>query len=299
MLVTTPVLRGAAATFMSVAVLSVATLMVACVGTVTPLAPSLRGSVGTPSHGVLTEGVELPVSGLGYERFRPVSPNYWGVPRLVAAVQSAAATVAQAAPGGPPLVVGDFSARTGGKIPHHASHRTGRDVDLLYYFTDVYGQPVKSPGFVNIGSDSIAEVPGTRQFVRLDVAREWQLLRALLTDPNIEILWMFVSRNIKALLLQQALALGEPTWVIWRAQQVMYQPRDSAIHDDHVHLRIACSATERPLGCDGGGPYWPWFASLEPQQDLDDAMLDAIARDEPLTPDATCLSSNVAETTVQ
>lgn len=298
MLASTGVRRGAAATLMSVAVLSAAAV-VACVGTVTPLAPSLRGSVGTPSHGVLTEGVELPVSGLGYERFRSGSPNYWGVPRLVAAVQSAAAAVAQAVPGGPPLVVGDFSARTGGKIPHHASHRTGRDVDLLYYFTDVYMQPVKSPGFVNVASDSIASVPGTRQFLRLDVEREWQLLRTLLTNPNIEILWMFVSRDIKALMVQQALALGEPSWLIWRAEQVMYQPRDSATHDDHIHLRIACSATERPLGCDGGGPYWPWFASLEPQHDLEEVLLDAIARDEPLTTDASWLTSNGAETTVQ
>jgi penicillin-insensitive murein DD-endopeptidase len=298
-LASTPVRRGAAATLTSLAALSAATLMVACVGTVSPLAPSLRGSVGTPSHGVLTEGAELPVSGLGYERFRPESPNYWGVPRLVAAVQSAAAVVAQAAPGGPPLVVGDFSARTGGKIPHHASHRTGRDVDLLFYFMDLYGQPLKSPGFVNVGSDSIAAVPRTRQFVRLDVEREWQLLRTLLTDPNIEILWMFVSRDIKALMVQQALAIGEPTWLIWRAQQVMYQPSDSAAHDDHMHLRIACSATERPLGCDGGGPYWPWFASLEPQQDLDQVLLDAMARDEPLTPGATWLTSNASETTVQ
>jgi penicillin-insensitive murein endopeptidase len=275
-----------------------ALLTSACFGTVTPLAPGLRGSVGLPNHGVLTDGTELPVRGTGFERYRPGSPNYWGVPRLVAAVQDAAASVHNAMPGGEPLIVGDLSSPTGGKIPHHASHRTGRDVDLLYYFTDLYGQPVKSPGFVSVGSDTIASIPGSHQFVRLDVTRQWQLTRTLLTDGRIEVQWMFVSRDVEALLLQQALALGEPAWIVWRAQQVMHQPRDSASHDDHMHLRIACAASERPLGCEGGGPYWPWFDSIGQQEDIDGVLLEAVARDEPIGPESDRLTSNGKETTL-
>lgn len=283
----------------ALAVLGAALNLLGCVGTPSPLAPGLRGSVGLPSQGVLTEGVELPTVGIGFERYRPESPNYWAVPRLVTAIESAAATVAKVMPGGPPLVVGDLSASTGGKIPHHASHRTGRDVDLLYYLTDVYGQPVRSPGFVCVGSDSIAEVPWSRQFLRLDVEREWQLTRALLTDSSIEIVWMFVSRDVEALLLQRAIALGEPAWIVWRAQQVLHQPRDSAPHDDHMHLRIACSPTERPLGCEGGGPFWPWFEFNATQQDLTAVLLEAVARDEPLTPETELVSSNGKQTTLQ
>ena len=256
-----------------------------CFGTVSPLAPGLRGSVGLPNHGVLTDGEQLPVSGVGFQRYRPSSENYWGIPRLVAAIQAAAAQVARVAPGGGPLVVGDLSARTGGKIPHHSSHRTGRDVDLLYYYTDVYGHPVNTPGFVSVGSDTLAIVPSNRQFVRLDVERQWQLTRALLTDPNIELLWMFVSHDIEVLLIQQASALGEPTWLVWRAMQVLHQPRDSAPHDDHMHLRVACSAQERPEGCEGGGPFWPWFIANPPQQNLTDVLLEAVAKDEPLAPE--------------
>ncbi len=283
----------------SITAIGAALFTSACFGTVSPLAPGLRGSVGLPNHGVLTDGVELPVRGDGFERYRVESPNYWGVPRLVTAVQQAAATVDKALPGGPPLVVGDLSAPTGGKIPHHASHRTGRDVDLLYYFTDVYGHPVKSPGFVSVGSDTIASIPWSHQFVRLDVAREWQLARALLTNEHIEVLWMFVSRDVEALLLQQALALGEPIWIVWRAQQVMHQPRDSASHDDHMHLRIACAAAERPLGCAGGGPYWPWFDSIDEQEDLDAVLLEAVARDEPIEQNSGWLTSNGTQTKAQ
>jgi penicillin-insensitive murein DD-endopeptidase len=269
-----------------------ACLSFGCVGTVSPLAPGLRGSVGLPNHGVLTDGQELPASGPGFQRYRASSENYWGVARLVTAIQAAAARVAQVAPGAAPLVVGDLSARTGGKIPHHSSHRTGRDVDLLYYYTDIYGHPVQTPGFIGVGSDTLAVVPYNRQFVRLDVERQWQLTRALLTDPNIELLWMFVSRDIEILLVQQAAALGEPAWLVWRAMQVLHQPRDSAPHDDHMHLRIACSAQERPDGCEGGGPFWPWFISIPPQQNLGDVLLDAVARDEPLTAESEWLTSN-------
>ena len=42
----------------------------ACFGVPSPLAPGLRGSVGLPSHGVLTNGSQLPESGIGFERYR-------------------------------------------------------------------------------------------------------------------------------------------------------------------------------------------------------------------------------------
>jgi penicillin-insensitive murein endopeptidase len=135
--------------------------------------------------------------------------------------------------------------------------------------------------------------------VRLDIAREWQLTRALLTDGRIEVLWMFVSRDVEALLLQQAVALDEPAWIVWRAQQVMHQPRDSATHDDHMHLRIACAAAERPLGCEGGGPYWPWFDSIGSQEDLDTVLLQVAALDEPIDQNAGWLTSNGTETKTQ
>jgi penicillin-insensitive murein endopeptidase len=39
----------------------------------------------------------------------------------------------------------------------------------------------------------------------------------------------------------------------------MLQPRDSAPHDDHFHLRIACTQDELVHGCDVHGPAWPWL----------------------------------------
>jgi penicillin-insensitive murein endopeptidase len=175
------------------------------------------------------------------------------------------------------LFVGDLSAAYGGKIPNHASHRTGRDVDLLYFMTNVHGQAVNCPGFVSIGNDGLAQVSSSGRFLQLDVDRQWLLVRSLLTNSEVELLWMFVSRDIEALLIEHARALSEPNELIWRAEQVLHQPRDSAPHDDHLHLRIACSRSEVLQGCEGGGPHWPWFEPAPSATEFDENLWAAIS----------------------
>ncbi len=265
----------------AVASFTLTVTVTACFGVPSPLAPGLRGSIGLPNQGVLTNGTQLPESGPGFERYRPTSAHYWGVSRLISAIERAAASVERLAPGGAPLLVGDLSAQNGGKIPNHASHRSGRDVDLLYYVTNVYSHSLKSPGFVSIGSDGLAMDPTSHRFVRLDVERQWLLTRALLTDSDIDLLWMFVSRDVEALLVQYARALGEPADIVWRAEQVLHQPRDSAPHDDHMHIRIACTAAEMLEGCEGGGPHWPWFSNDSNWDDLSENFSSSIASDDP------------------
>lgn len=235
-----------------------ALLTTGCFGTVSPLAPGLHGSVGQPSNGILTEATELPKSGPGFVRYRPWGDRNYGTSNLVNAIEHSAVRVQTDAGGGPPLVVGDLSARYGGKISRHASHRSGRDVDLLFYTTTLDQVPIVAPGFVHFGADGLAQLPD-RRFVALDIRRQWLLTRALLTEPNIEVLWMFVSRDIEAYLVDYAKSLDEPVELILKAARTLHQPRDSANHDDHVHVRIACSAHERVYGCEGGGPQWPWL----------------------------------------
>lgn len=252
-----------------------------CLGCPTPLAPQLAGSVGAPHSGVLTNAVQLPASGPGYVRFRRYGQYYWGTPDLVRMVETAAATVADQAPDGPRLVVGDLSAQEGGRIDRHRSHRTGRDVDLLWFVTTLDGAPVESPGFVRMGGDGLAFVPGSKEYVRLDVTREWSLLRALLLSESANVQWLFVSRDVEALLIDYARSRGEDPELVWRAEATMLQPGDSAAHDDHVHVRIACSAEDAVHGCLGGGPHWEWLSPLPELGPLVPAWLEQVARDDP------------------
>ncbi len=254
-----------------------------CFGTPTPLSPGVAGSVGVPHDGVLTNGVELPKRGTGFRRYRPRSPNYWGNPRLVSTLVSAAAEVNAALPGGAPLYVGDISARHGGKIPGHRSHRTGRDADLLFYVTTPEGAPIHSPGFVSLGTDGLGRVTigEEERYVRLDVERTWLLVKALVSSQTIGVQWLFVSRGVEALLVDYARARGEDLELVWHAETVLLQPGDSSPHDDHFHLRIACLPAEMAQGCEGGGPYWPWLPLPQMPFWLDDSELRALGQADP------------------
>jgi len=287
----------AAVTVQSLTALSLTTFSLwGCLGTPTPLAPGLGGSVGWPHHGVQTGAVELPEAGPGFVRYRKVGGFNWGQPALVRAVKAAALEVQTALPGGGPLVVGDLSARGGGQVVRHATHRSGRDVDLLWYMTTPEGAPIENAHFVQLGSDGLGRSPDGG-FVQLDVAREWQLVKSLLSSQQIDAQWMFASHAVEALLIDYAIASGEDPELIWRAENVLQEPADALPHDDHLHLRIACSPQESVRGCQGGGPYWSWLPTLGPDTwalsqnalpqelqalgtDLEDADLDGSDREE-------------------
>lgn len=253
----------------------------ACFNAPTPLAPGLRGSVGMPNHGVQTEAVELPPSGKGFTRYRPHGRNHWGRPHLVSALTRIAAEVEAELPGST-LVVGDLGAQSGGKIPGHASHRSGRDVDLLFYTQTPAGAPVVSPGFVRFEGDGLAVVPDSGDYVRLDIPRNWLLIKKLVSDREIAVQFLFVSKPLEALLMDYARARGEPLELQHRAQTVMLQPGDSLPHDDHLHLRVACSPDETHAGCSGGGPYWEWLPPPNGAREPDAVWLERVAMEEPL-----------------
>jgi penicillin-insensitive murein endopeptidase len=229
---------------------------------------------------VQTNAVELPRSGPGFERYRPYGTAYFGQPELVSEVERAAKYMQQIRPG-PPLVLGDLSAQTGGNIPRHNSHRSGRDVDLLWYVMTPEGVPVRSPGFLRLGPDGIAIDPATGKYYRLDIERQWALIKTLLQSDTIAVQWLFMSRPLEALIIQYARARGEPDELLWRAETVMLQPKESLPHDDHIHLRISCTPETMITGCVGGGPYWEWLPEL-PEVHIDDAFLERIGREDPL-----------------
>lgn len=235
-----------------------------CARSPSPLAPHFTGSIGMPHRGVLTNATELPREGTGY-RVLAANDRHFGTPRFVGAIQRAAAKVAAERPGST-LVIGDLSARHGGKISSHASHRTGRDADLLLYMTTLQGAPVATTDFVHVGNDGLAWDEKGDRYLRLDVEREWLLVKSLVEDDESRVQWLFVSRPVEAMLIEWARARGESGETIVRAMDAMLQPGPPAqAHDDHIHVRIACDPGEVAAGCEPTGPSRPWIEALDAQ----------------------------------
>jgi penicillin-insensitive murein endopeptidase len=95
---------------------------------------------------------------------------------------------------------------------------------------------------------------------------------------------IFVAEWLRVALLDHARAHGKDPWVVDRAARLLLQPGDSLPHDDHFHVRLACTLRERALGCVDGAPLWPWMIKDWEKGDAlpndDDAVLDLM---EPLT----------------
>ncbi len=231
-----------------------------CARIPSPLTPAFSGSIGLPHRGVLTDATRMADDAEAWTWLRH-DDHHYAIPRFEELLERAAKKVEEERPGAR-LVVGDLSREHGGQLLPHLSHRSGRDGDLLLYMTTLEGVPVESPGFVAVGLDGLAFDKEHHRFLRFDVEREWLLIRTLLTDESARVQWIFANRKLQGLLLEYARARGEPWSLLAHASQVLLEPHPGGPHDDHVHVRIACTAAELATGCEWNGPVRPWFAPL-------------------------------------
>jgi penicillin-insensitive murein endopeptidase len=139
--------------------------------------------------------------------------------------------------------------------------------------TTLDGAPVESPGFIHVGPDGLAWDEKGNRFLRFDVERTWFLVKTLIEDPDARIQWVFANRNVEAILLEWARARGEPGETLARAMDVMLEPHPGGPHDDHVHVRTACTPEEVASGCEPTGPARAWFDRGAPHAEVADAEL--------------------------
>ena len=82
--------------------------------------------------------------------------------------------------------------------------------------------------------------------VRFDARRNWAFVRALLSDPEGEVQWIFIHRALAAALLHEATLAGDDPAVVARASFIMKQPSDAEVarrpHARPPLLRIRRSA---------------------------------------------------------
>lgn len=189
-------------------------------------------SIGVPWSGRLQGPARL-VSGEGYHLRRPW--RTYATRTTVNHVRRAILDTRKAQPRAHILAVGDLSAEAGGRITEHASHQSGRDVDLGLFYK-------KQPG----------DYPA--KFVRataatLDVAATWRLLANLARtadeDGGAQII--FLDYDLQRILYQHAKKQGAPEKRL--AKLFQYPNGRSAAsglvrhiphHDDHLHVRYKC-----------------------------------------------------------
>ncbi|HWU86718.1 MAG TPA: penicillin-insensitive murein endopeptidase [Kofleriaceae bacterium] len=210
-------------------------------------------SVGRPSRGRIVDGVRLPDSGEGFftREVWATRDQRYGTDELVDLLIAVSRRMVPRA-GGTRLVIADLSGHGGGPaFAWHRSHQSGRDADLLYFMRDKQGQPMEADAMHVFDRNGVAR---DGSGITIDVPKTWLLVKELVTAPEAPVQWVFMYEPIAARLIAHAEEAGEPEAVIARVRQALKQPGDSARHDDHLHVRVYCSKTDRAYGCVDAGP---------------------------------------------
>jgi penicillin-insensitive murein DD-endopeptidase len=187
---------------------------------------------GRPNSGVLRGARQLPTR--PYLRIKAGSESrVWGHPLLLHLISRGARAAALAAPGSVALV-GDLSAPTGGPLSGHASHQAGRDADVAFFVSNASGRPVVLEAFeaFDVSGRSLEHADHV-----FDAYRNWLLLREWLSELRVVVTHIFVSAELRQLLLEYGRQNPEFSRYVPLAGQILHA---HPTHADHFHLRIAC-----------------------------------------------------------
>ncbi len=223
-------------------------------------------SLGSHANGALLHGVAMPFEGEGYKvhpAWRGRSHNY-ATAEVVRWLTQVFRNVAESIPDAT-AHLGDLSGRNGGDAAMHRSHASGRDIDVFFFASDGSARPLDDlPAMLHFASDGRAArwstagpghtVASPLPDARFDARRNWALVRAMLSNPTVEVQWIFMQDPLAALLLEEAARESTPAELVARARAILHQPTDSQPHDDHMHVRVFCDPGDRPFGCSDKGP---------------------------------------------
>ncbi|MFV8750067.1 penicillin-insensitive murein endopeptidase [Nannocystaceae bacterium ST9] len=193
-------------------------------------------SIGRPDHGYLRKPTRLPRSSQYYRR--RVERTY-AAAHLIDHTLNAIAAVHERFPKAHRLAIGDLSDEDGGALSGHASHQSGRDIDLGLFYREL---PAEYPQEFVVATKS-----------SFDAAATWALLEALLTTAGKPggVEKVFVDYELQGWLYAEARKRG---WSKKKLVDVFQYPdgqwakhgivRHEPKHDDHLHVRFACVADD-------------------------------------------------------
>jgi penicillin-insensitive murein endopeptidase len=221
-------------------------------------------SIGTTSDGYLVGGVPLPqphplIRILPTQAARDLA---YGARPLIDTFTDAAARLSERHPG-TQLLLGNIGRQGGGDIPYSVSHNSGRDADIAFIATNPFGWQTLPQTLLHFNAN-LASVEHAG-FYRFDVPRNAALIEALFASPHSQVQHLFIASHLKRHLL--AFWRKHPPTkgaAIADLEAVLSQPSDSAAHDDHLHIRVACSAADICHGCVNTGTHRPWMPDPAP-----------------------------------
>lgn len=223
-------------------------------------AAAQRGSVslGRVDDGSLIRGARLAFEGPGWS----VLPENRGrgrnfaVAQLVRTLRRVSRRVSRRHRGSV-LQIGDLSQQGGGPMSLHASHQSGRDVDIAFFTAGGSGgRQVRR--FLSFDRNLRSHADSGP--VRFDVARNWTLVESLLGDGGVEVQLIFVAAHLRRALLDYARDERRAPRIRERARRVLRSTGTAVEHDDHFHVRIYCPPDDLP-SCVDTGPVWSWVSA--------------------------------------
>jgi murein endopeptidase len=189
-------------------------------------------SVGLPSNGSLEGGVPM-VEGPGRE-LKAIPWKSWGSQTTVAILDHLLRDWADRGHT-QPILVGNMASRSGGRLPPHSTHQSGRDVDL--------GYPQKLAAGAELNWVNATDKT-------LDAAATWDLLLSLARSGTVEVIYM--DRGIQKLLYEHAVntklmpKAKLAGWMEYPKPTGSGNPLMQHVkgHIDHLHVRFRCQPHE-------------------------------------------------------
>jgi murein endopeptidase len=171
-------------------------------------------SIGFADRGRVVNAVQMP-QGAAWIVERPTLS--FGTRETIDSLAQVFRSVHRRFPDSAPARLSHVGAEEGGYLRPHRSHQSGRDADIGLFYR----------------GDRIPPRGAPRERL-MDPARNWALLKALITETDVQLI--LVDRRIQAVLRAYALAIGEDAR--WLGQIFGRIVRHARSHRDHFHVRF-------------------------------------------------------------
>lgn len=186
-------------------------------------------SVGTPQHGTLSGGIQLPLNPALYTRRRPA--RQYGSSHAIRTIQAAFADFREGSGVTREVLIGDVSLPRGGPFAPHVSHQAGRDVDIRLILAD------------GLERDAI---PFEAQMV--DWTATWALVDSFMRTGKVG--YIFLDFERQSHLYKAGLEAGVDSrvldaWFQWPDRgDLAGIIRHEDGHRAHIHVRLVCGEDE-------------------------------------------------------